>query len=271
MVLTYFSRGLGFACREAAYQFDKVGCILLGSNTHHERVVSWKRLTPFHGKSPHVDTTCFLAPNVNVIGSAQLGSKVGVFYQTVIRADTRDIVIGSNTTVQDRCVIRTSPNYDVQIGSHVTIEPSVVVTGASIGDDVFIGAGSTIMEGARIEAQSILAPGSVVQKFAVVPSGELWAGTPAEKVRNLTEEEVTSLRTSALHGVGLAEVHKDATEKSFETIQEERQVMEQWASLESCREPIRAAYGQYEAGPSGSGAHLNVPGQLVSGGGQKIM
>ena len=213
--------------------------------------MSWKRITPFHGKSAFVDASCFLAPNVNVIGSAHLGRNVGVFYQTVIRADVRDVVIDNNTTIQDRCVIRASPNFATTIGSHVTIEPCCSVSGASIGDDVFVGAGTTIMEGARVEAQSIVAPGSVVQKFAVIPSGELWAGVPAEKVRNLTEEEVTSLRTSALHGVGLSEVHKDATEKSFETIEEERAVMQQWQELESQREPVRAAYGMYDGGSTG--------------------
>eukprot|EP01064_Diplonema_japonicum_P030757 TRINITY_DN5309_c0_g4_i1.p1 TRINITY_DN5309_c0_g4~~TRINITY_DN5309_c0_g4_i1.p1 ORF type:complete len:271 (+),score=22.04 TRINITY_DN5309_c0_g4_i1:140-952(+) len=270
-MLNHFSRGFGFACREAAFQLDRIGCIFQGTNTHKERVTSWRRVNPFGGRTPYVNHDCFVAPNANVIGAAHLGSKVGVFYQTVIRADSRDVSIAANTTIQDRCVVRCSPGSSCTIGSHVTIEPGCTITGASIADDVFVGAGSVVMDGARIESQSIVAPGSVVQKFMVIPSGELWAGVPCEKVRDLTEEEITSLRSSALHGVGLSEAHKDTTEKSFTDSEEERIVMENWASLESKRTPIRAPYGQFDAGPVGSGTHMNIPGQIMTGQGTRVI
>ncbi|KAJ9459872.1 Gamma carbonic anhydrase 1 [Diplonema papillatum] len=269
-MLNYFFRGFGLACREGAYHLDKFGCLATGTSAYKEQVVSWKRLQTFEGRSPVVEHDCFIAPNCNVIGSAHLGSKVGLFYQTVIRADIRDVQISANTTVQDRCVIRCTPASECFIGSHVTIEPGCMITGCHIADDVFIGSGTTIMEGARVESQSIVAPGSVVQKFAVVPSGELWAGVPAEKVRDLTEEEITSLRASAIHGTNLAQAHKEATEKSFMQEDEEETVLREWGHLESFRTPLRAPYGQFDAGPIGSGTHLNIPGQVMTPGGVKV-
>eukprot|EP00754_Rhynchopus_humris_P002133 Rhum_TRINITY_DN11193_c0_g10::Rhum_TRINITY_DN11193_c0_g10_i1::g.43146::m.43146 len=270
-MLSYFVRGFGFACRESAFHLDKFGCLMIGSTTYSEKVTTLKRVIPFHGKHPYVDTTCFVAPNANVIGNVQFGSRVGVFYQTVIRSDVRSVTVGANTTIQDRCVVRCAPTHETTIGSHVTVEPNVSITGASIADDVFIGSGSTIMPGSRVEAQSIIAPGSVVQKFAVVPSGELWAGVPAEKVRNLTEDEIASLRTSALHSAGLSEAHKEATEKSYEDLHEEEEVLKQWGVLESQRNPVRAPSSQYDAGPSGSTSTLNIPGQLMTGTGHRVM
>eukprot|EP01059_Diplonema_ambulator_P008681 TRINITY_DN1834_c0_g4_i1.p1 TRINITY_DN1834_c0_g4~~TRINITY_DN1834_c0_g4_i1.p1 ORF type:complete len:271 (+),score=17.47 TRINITY_DN1834_c0_g4_i1:168-980(+) len=270
-MLRYFTRGFGFAMREGAFHMDRIGCILQGSSVYKEKVMSWKRVTPFNGKAPYVSADCFVAPNANVIGQAHLGSKVGVYYQTVIRADINEVNIAANTTIQDRCVIRCMPTRGCNIGSHVTIEPGCTVSGADIADDVFIGAGSVIMEGARIESQAIIAPGSVLQKYAVVPSGELWAGVPAAKIRDLTEEEITSLRASALHGVGLSEAHKDVTEKSYTDLDEEETVMQNWAELEVSRKPIRAPYGQYDAGPTGSGTHFNIPGQVVTASGQRVV
>jgi len=257
-----FARAIGLVARDLAKRGDALGCRILGTPEQCQKVLAWRRLQPFNGSHPDVDITCFVAPNANVIGNASIGPRTGIFYQTIIKADQRSVQVGQNTTIQDRCVIRSTSNYDTNIGAHVTIEPGVVVSGASIADDVFVGAGSIIMEGARVESQSVVAPGSVVQKYTVIPSGEIWAGCPAEKVRDLTDEEVESLRASAIHGVGLSGGHKDATEKPFAQVEEETEVLDQWELLEANRIPIRAPYGQYDPGPIGSGFHLNVPGQL---------
>eukprot|EP00756_Hemistasia_phaeocysticola_P036871 Hpha_TRINITY_DN16665_c0_g5::TRINITY_DN16665_c0_g5_i1::g.182184::m.182184 len=264
------ARAAGLVARDLAKRVDALGCRLLGTPAQEQKVLTWRRVQPFNGTLPDVDATCFVAPNANVIGNASIGPRSGIFYQTIVRADQRSVSVGQNTTVQDRCVIRCTANYDTYIGAHVTIEPGVTISGASIADDVFIGAGSVIMEGARVESQSVVAPGSTVQKYTVIPSGEIWAGCPAEKVRDLKDEEVESLRASAIHGVGMSGGHKDATEKPYSQVEEETQVLDQWELLEAQRIPIRAPYGQYDPGPIGSGFHLNVPGQLRSSSAQRV-
>jgi carbonic anhydrase/acetyltransferase-like protein (isoleucine patch superfamily) len=40
-----------------------------------------------------------------------------------------------------------------------------------------------------MEKQSILGAGSYLGPGQKVPSGELWAGNPARKIRDITEEE----------------------------------------------------------------------------------
>ncbi len=41
-----------------------------------------------------------------------------------------------------------------------------------------------------VEGQSVLAPGSLLPPGRLVPRGQLWAGTPARYVRDLTADEV---------------------------------------------------------------------------------
>lgn len=55
---------------------------------------------------------------------------------------------------------------------------------------VLIGARSVICEGAIIESESILTPGSVVPAARRIPSGELWGGNPVKFIRKLTGNEV---------------------------------------------------------------------------------
>ena len=51
-----------------------------------------------------------------------------------------------------------------------------------VEDDVWIGHGSTIIGGVRIEKGSIIAAGSVVTKN--IPPCEIWGGVPAKKIRD---------------------------------------------------------------------------------------
>eukprot|EP01060_Flectonema_neradi_P015371 TRINITY_DN2199_c2_g1_i1.p1 TRINITY_DN2199_c2_g1~~TRINITY_DN2199_c2_g1_i1.p1 ORF type:complete len:271 (+),score=46.97 TRINITY_DN2199_c2_g1_i1:142-954(+) len=265
-----FTRGAGFCLRETAWHMEKLGCLLIGTSSYQEQVPTFTRVTPIHGRTPLIQESCFIAPNSSILGGVQLGNKVGVFYSTTIRGDIHDVNINDNTTIFDRCVVRCSTLRSTDIGSNVTIEPGCTITGCSIADDVFIGANSVVSEGARVESQSVLVPGSVVRKFAVVPSGELWGGVPAEKIRDLTDQELTDIRAMSLHANANSDVHKEATEKTHEDIDEERIVLEQWGILEKSRVAVRAPYGQYDQGPVGTGTHLNIPGQLATEGGTRV-
>ena len=223
----------------------------MGTTSYSEKVQPFTRITPLQGRAPVIQHSCFVAPNSTIIGGVQLGDKVGVFYQTTIRGDIHDVNISDNTTIFDRCVIRCSPLRSTDIGHNVTIEPGCTLSGCSVADDVFIGANTVICDGARVESQTVVAPGSVIKKFAIIPSGELWGGVPAQKIRDLTDEEMTDIRAMSLHSTANAGVHKDATEKTHEDLDEERIVLQQWGALEKNRMPVRAPYGQYDQGPVG--------------------
>lgn len=115
-----------------------------------------------------------------------------VFYNAVIRGDNGKVVIGSNTNVQDRAVITTIgvASTNVFIGSNVTIGHGAIINGSTVADNVLIGQGSVLEEGSNVGKNSIIAAGAVVLPGTAVPEGQLWAGNPAQFVRNLKNEEL---------------------------------------------------------------------------------
>lgn len=96
-----------------------------------------------------------------------------------------------------RRAVPTGLNPATLIGSHVTIEPFSVLRACRVEPKVLIGARSVVCEGAIIESEAILAPGSVVPPARRIPSGELWGGNPARFIRKLTSHEV---RVCEAHG-----------------------------------------------------------------------
>jgi carbonic anhydrase/acetyltransferase-like protein (isoleucine patch superfamily) len=68
--------------------------------------------------------------------------------------------------------------------------------------------GAIVMDGAVIEPGGMLAAGAMLTPGKRVPSGELWAGRPAKKMRDLTEDEKIFNQRSAAHYVEVARAHR---------------------------------------------------------------
>lgn len=79
------------------------------------------------------------------------------------------------------------------IGEHVTIGHGALLTSCNVGSRVLIGQGAIVQAGADIGNDSMIAAGAVVLPNTVVPSKQLWAGNPAKYVRDLTDEELSTL------------------------------------------------------------------------------
>ena len=58
-----------------------------------------------------------------------------------------------------------------------------------------------VLDGAVVESDSMVAAGAIVTQNKVVKSGELWAGAPAKKMRDMTPEEIAG-RAKAAPGYG---------------------------------------------------------------------
>ncbi|MCI2957026.1 amino acid adenylation domain-containing protein [Agromyces atrinae] len=88
------------------------------------------------------------------------------------------------------------------VGAGASIEPEVDLAGYWIDGDVLrlgrvrigahatVGARSTLLPGARIGKHAEIAPGSAV--FGRVPSGQKWAGSPAERIGPAAKAEATA-------------------------------------------------------------------------------
>tara|TARA_B110000971_G_scaffold220862_1_gene265826 strand:+ start:6320 stop:6577 length:258 start_codon:yes stop_codon:yes gene_type:complete len=61
----------------------------------------------------------------------------------------------------------------------------------TIHDNVLVGMGAIIMDDCVVESNSIIAAGAVVTKNTKVASGSIYAGVPAKKVKDISQELIS--------------------------------------------------------------------------------
>jgi carbonic anhydrase/acetyltransferase-like protein (isoleucine patch superfamily) len=97
--------------------------------------------------------------------------------------------MGNKVNVQDGAVIHcTYQKTKVQLGNNVSIGHNAIVHGCTVHDNVLIGMGAIIMDNVVINENCIIAAGAVVLENTVVEAGSIYAGIPAKKVKQLSEE-----------------------------------------------------------------------------------
>lgn len=147
------------------------------------------------GKEPRFGENCFLAETAVIIGDVEMGNECSIWYNAVLRGDVHYIKLGSKVNVQDNAMIHcTYQKSPTNIGNNVSIGHNAVVHGCSIHDNVLIGMGAIVMDDCVVESYSIVAAGAVVTQNTRIGEGELWAGVPARKIgevsQNLKEGEI---------------------------------------------------------------------------------
>ena len=152
-----------------------------------------------------IDNSVFIADGAKIIGDVEIGKNSSVWFNAVIRADSDKVKIGENSNVQDNAVIHTSEGFGVQIGDNVTIGHGAIIHGCTVKDNVMIGMGAIVLNGAVIEENSIIGAGALITQGKVIPSGSLAFGNPCKIVRQLTDEEISSISRNAKSYVKEAE------------------------------------------------------------------
>lgn len=139
----------------------------------------------------------YIAPNAALIGDVTIHAGVTVWFGAVLRGDTMSITVGERSNIQDGCILHTDPGFELRIGNGVTVGHGVVLHSCAIGDDSLIGIRSTILTGAVVGRDCIIGAGSLVTGEMRIPDGYLAFGTPARPQRLLTDAEREMIRDSA--------------------------------------------------------------------------
>ena len=147
--------------------------------------------------APRIDDDAFVAPTAVIVGAVTMGPRASLWYGAVARADHETIEIGEGSNVQDGCTLHSDPGFPLVVGRNVTVGHRVVLHGARIDDDVLIGMGSVVMNGAHIGSGSIVAAGAVVTQGKVFPPRSLIGGVPAKVMREATEDDQLHIRYNA--------------------------------------------------------------------------
>jgi carbonic anhydrase/acetyltransferase-like protein (isoleucine patch superfamily) len=141
------------------------------------------------GIKPHWGKDCFIAPNATLSGDIIMGNECSVWFNAVLRGDVNSIRMGNKVNVQDGAVIHcTYLKTSTQIGNNVSIGHNAIVHGCVIEDNVLVGMGAIIMDNAKVRSNSIIAAGAVILENTIVEPGSIYAGVPAKKIKDISEE-----------------------------------------------------------------------------------
>jgi carbonic anhydrase/acetyltransferase-like protein (isoleucine patch superfamily) len=147
-------------------------------------------ILPVKDKDPKWGDNCFIAPNATIVGDVLMGNNCSVWFNAVIRGDVNSITIGNETNIQDGAVIHaTYLKAATIIGNRVSVGHNAIVHGCILRDNILIGMGAIVMDNALVEPYCIIAAGSVVLENTRCESGFIYAGTPAKKIKPITDEQ----------------------------------------------------------------------------------
>ncbi len=171
---------------------------------------STARLRQLGDTRPELGERVYVDSSAVVVGDVTLGDDVSVWPQVSIRGDMHSIRVGARTSVQDGCVLHIThagpfnpDGWPLTIGEDVTIGHNATLHGCTVGDRVLVGMGATVMDGAVVENDVVIAAGALVTPGKTLRSGYLYAGSPAREMRPLNEREFEYFKYSAANYVGL--------------------------------------------------------------------
>jgi len=112
-----------------------------------------------------------------------------------VRGDVNYIRIGDRSNIQDLTMVHVMRGtHPTVVGDDVTVGHSALLHGCTIGNVCLIGMGAQLMNGATVGDCSIVAAGALLTEGFVAPPRSLVMGRPARVKRELTDEEIETIR-----------------------------------------------------------------------------
>lgn len=151
------------------------------SHLQHDPVI-----LPVKGTSPAFGDRTWLAPNCTVVGDVVTGTDCSIWFGAVVRGDVCAIRIGDQVNIQDGAVLHgTFEKTHLEIHDRASIGHNAIVHGCIVGEGALIGMGAVVMDRAVVGRGAVVAAGAVVLEGTQIGPGELWAGVPARKVKEV--------------------------------------------------------------------------------------
>ena len=162
-------------------------------------------IVPHRGFVPKVARSAFIAPNATLVGDVEIAENASIWFGVILRGDGPGIRVGENSNLQDGTVVHVAARgLMTVVGRNVTVGHMALLHACEVQDGAFIGMHSTVLDGAVVESEAMVAAGALVAPGKIVRRGELWAGNPARKLRDLREEDLANFRRIAAGYVKLA-------------------------------------------------------------------
>lgn len=157
---------------------------------------------------PRIHPAAYVAPDATVIGDVTLSQGSSVWHRAVLRGDINRIVVGPSTNIQDAVVVHLSDDFPAIIGQLVTVGHSAIIHACAIDDEVLIGMGAIVLDGAEIGARCIIGANTLVTAGMKISAGSMVLGSPAKITRQLSREEQAGIEKWALKYVESAKLFR---------------------------------------------------------------
>jgi carbonic anhydrase/acetyltransferase-like protein (isoleucine patch superfamily) len=152
----------------------------------------------------------YVDPAATVIGKVTLGDDVSIWPGAVLRGDVNSIEVGARSNVQDGAVLHVTHDSrykpggrNLVVGADVTIGHKAMLHACTIGNACLVGMGSIILDDVVTEDFVMIGAGALVPTGRQLKRGGLYVGSPARRVRELTEQELEFLLYSAANYIEL--------------------------------------------------------------------
>lgn len=166
---------------------------------------SYRNISPSISPSVYVDESAVL------VGDISIDEQSSVWPLVAARGDVNYMRIGKRSNIQDGTVLHLTrksaqnpAGFPLIIGDDVTVGHKCMLHGCKLGNRILVGMGAIIMDGAVVQDDVFIGAGSLVAPNKVLESGYLYVGNPAVKKRPLKEAELAFLKQSAINYVELA-------------------------------------------------------------------
>ena len=146
---------------------------------------------------PEISEAAFVASGATIIGSVSIAAHASIWYGTVLRGDNDLIEVGERSNIQDGTVIHVDKGIPTRIDKNVSIGHSTMLHGCTIGEGALVGIGSVILDHAKIGPYSLVGANSLITEGKDFPDRSLILGSPAKRVRSLTDQEIEQLLANA--------------------------------------------------------------------------
>jgi len=167
-------------------------------------------LRKYNGIFPSLGHSAYIDLSSVLVGDITLGDDVSIWPFVAARGDVNTITIGARTNIQDGTVLHVTRKSEhnptgnaLIIGEDVTIGHKCMLHGCILGDRILVGMGAIVMDGAIVENDVFIGAGSLVPPNKTLLSGYLYVGNPVKQIRLLKESESNFLTQSALNYVEL--------------------------------------------------------------------
>lgn len=167
------------------------------------------QLARYLHRPPTIHPTAWVAPGADVIGDVTLSEESSVWFQAVLRGDLHRIVIGPRSNIQDGAVIHLADDFGAHVGELVTVGHKAILHACTVGNEVLVGMGAIVLDGAEIGARSIIGAGALVTGGKKIPPGSLVIGSPAKVVRTLSLDEQAGIQAWAEKYVALSRAYRE--------------------------------------------------------------